>query len=99
MFAFNIFIYKFVHLHKNNKFVMCLKRKITMIKEIRFIPVSINEHNPKAQSVCYPDTPVDYNEFYKNLYKQIKNYDTQRSHSTKTESSVREKNRNDRSKW
>ena len=71
---------------------MCFKNKYKPMRVITIIPVKINEHNPKAQSVCYPDEPVDYNEFYKNLYKQLKNYDNQRSNFSQTEVSVRKRN-------
>ncbi len=50
--------------------------------EIKEIPFKICEHNPKAQSVCYPDEPVDLNQFFENIQTQIKKiYDTQRSNS------------------
>ena len=50
--------------------------------EIKEIPFKICEHNPKAQSVCYPDEPVDFNQFFENIQTQIKKiYDTQRSNS------------------
>ena len=39
--------------------------------EIRTIISPINEHNPKAMRVVYPDGKVDYNEFQKNLKEQI----------------------------
>jgi hypothetical protein len=75
---------------------MC--RKNRQMREIRIIPVKINEHNPKAQSVCYPEESVDYNEFYTNLYKQLKNYDPQGSNQTKTMLRVREENSRNRRK-
>jgi hypothetical protein len=50
-----------------------------MLREIKVIPIRICEHNPKAQSICYPDTEVDYNQFQENLYKQLKQYDTKRN--------------------
>jgi hypothetical protein len=71
---------------------MCNKNKYKPMRVITIIPVKINEHNPKAQSVCYPDESVDYNEFYKNLYKQLKNHDTQGSNLPQAEVSVRERN-------
>ncbi len=49
------------------------------MRVIKVIPFKIIEHNPKAQSVCEPDEKVDFNGFYQNLYKQLKNYDTKRS--------------------
>lgn len=69
-----------------------------MIKEIKVIQFAICEHNPKAQSVCYPDEPVDYNEFYTNLYKQLKNYDPQGSDQTKSVLRVQEENNRNRRK-
>lgn len=48
--------------------------------EIKSIPFQINEHNPKAQSVCYPDGTVEINEFYQNIQTQIKKiYDIERN--------------------
>lgn len=72
---------------------MC-KKKNNMVQEIRIISQSINEHNPKAQSVCYPDEIVDYNEFYQNLYNQLKNYDTKRSTQNREGIRIRKKNGN-----
>jgi len=72
---------------------MC-KKKHMPYKEIRMIPFSICEHNPKAQSICYPDTEVTYNEFYENLYKQLKQYDTKRSIENHEGIRVCKKNRN-----
>lgn len=47
--------------------------------EIKRIPFKINEHNPKAQSVCLPDKQVNLNEFYYNLQQQqIKIYESKR---------------------
>jgi hypothetical protein len=71
---------------------MCIKKKNIVVREIRIIPIQINEHNPKAQSVCFPDEPVDFNQFYENLYNQLKNYDTQGSNQTQVGVSVRESN-------
>ena len=65
---------------------MCKKKHMAVI-ELKVIKESICEHNPKAQSVCYPDTTVDFNEFYNNLYKQLNNYDTKRS--TKNRKGIR----------
>jgi len=39
--------------------------------EIRTIISPINEHNPKAMRVVYPDGKVDFNDFQQNLKKQI----------------------------
>lgn len=65
--------------------------------EIKRIPFKINEHNPKAQSVCYPDQDLNLNDFYNNLTKQIKeNYDTQRSNQTEVGVSVRKTNNDNR---
>ncbi len=69
------------------------KKKRCPMFEIKRIPFKICEHNPKAQSVCYPDQDLNLNDFYNNLTKQIKeNYDSQRSNQTQVGVSVREKN-------
>ena len=73
---------------------MCLKKNNMTIVELKILKESICEHNPKAQSVCYPDTIVDFNEFYQNLYKQLNNYDTKRSIENHERIRVRKKNRN-----
>jgi hypothetical protein len=39
--------------------------------EIRTIISPINEHDPKAMRVVYPDGKVDFNDFQENLKKQI----------------------------
>jgi hypothetical protein len=49
-------------------------------QKIAVIIKPICEHNPKAQSTVYPETPADYNEVQQNLRQQLKNqYDTKRS--------------------
>jgi hypothetical protein len=49
-------------------------------QSITVIVKPICEHNPKAQSTVYPETPADFNEVQQNLKKQIKNqYDNKRS--------------------
>jgi hypothetical protein len=72
---------------------MCKKKHMAII-ELRVIKESICEHNPKAQSVCYPDTMVDFNEFQENILKQLNNYDTKRSVENHERIRVRKKNRN-----
>lgn len=39
--------------------------------EIRAILSPINEHDPRAMRVVYPDGKVEFNEFQENLKKQI----------------------------
>ena len=39
--------------------------------EIRAIISPINEHNPRAMRVVYPDGKVDFNDFQENLKKQL----------------------------
>ena len=41
------------------------------ILEIRAIISPINEHNPKAMRVVYPDGKVEFHDFQENLKKQI----------------------------
>jgi hypothetical protein len=41
------------------------------ILEIRAIISPINEHDPRAMRVVYPDGKVDFNDFQENLKKQI----------------------------
>lgn len=56
--------------------------------EIKKIPFQINEHNPKAQSVCEPDEKIGFNEFFANLQTQIKNL-YEHTRSTTTEEGIR----------
>jgi len=41
------------------------------ILEIRAILSPINEHNPRAMRVVYPDVKIEFNDFQENLKKQI----------------------------
>jgi hypothetical protein len=65
------------------------------IPEIKEIPFSICEHSPRAQSICEPDEILGYNEFCKNIQKQILNiYESTRSIETQERLWVSEENSN-----
>lgn len=52
--------------------------------EIKKIPFKICDHNPKAQSICYPDNNIDFNQFQKNIRTQLKkSYEITRGSKTK----------------
>ena len=48
--------------------------------EIKRLDFALCEHNPRAQSVCEPPKALNFNEFTKNIKKELKKlYDNQRS--------------------
>jgi hypothetical protein len=52
------------------------------VYEIKRLDFALCEHNPRAQSVCEPPKSITFNEFQKNVKKELKKlYDTQRSNS------------------
>jgi|APGre2960657404_1045060.scaffolds.fasta_scaffold148899_3 hypothetical protein len=54
------------------------------VYEIKRLDFALCEHDPRAQSVCEPSKPTTFNEFQKNVKRQLKKiYDTQRSNPVK----------------
>ncbi len=66
--------------------VLLTLKKCTMknLYEIKRLDFALCEHNPRAQSVCEPPQPTTFNDFHKNVKRQLKKiYDTQRSNPVK----------------
>jgi len=50
------------------------------VYEIKRLDFALCEHDPRAQSVCEPSKALTFNEFQKNVKKELKKlYDNQRS--------------------
>jgi len=50
------------------------------VYEIKRLDFALCEHDPRAQSVCEPPKALTFNEFQKNVKKELKKlYDNQRN--------------------